>query len=136
MGRQRETDAAIGGLWAIVEIVQKGLATVNALICGGAVYLNVHKAFSGKCVSICSEVHALILGNAIAFPKVKRVVAGQGVRRGSALISNREDCTERLSHGERINLRLRRVPECTQVVAGQGVRRGSAFMGNRSGADP
>ena len=35
---------------------------------------------------------------------------------------------ERLRHGERIDLRLRRVPECTQAVAGQGVRRASDFV--------
>ena len=31
-------------------------------------------------------------------------------------------------HGERIDLRLRRVPGCTQTVAGQGVRRVSDFV--------
>ncbi len=37
-------------------------------------------------------------------------------------------CRERLRHGERIDLRLRRVPGCTQTVAGQGVRRASDFV--------
>jgi len=74
--RKARPTTAYQPLSAIIEIVQKGLATVNALTCGCAVYPNVHKAFSGKCVSICSEVHALILGNAIAFPKVKRAIAG------------------------------------------------------------
>ena len=37
-------------------------------------------------------------------------------------------CRERLRHGERIDLRLRRVPGCTQTVVGQGVRRASDFV--------